>query len=65
VRWYDFPNPTQRRKKDIRQRRAGGADEQNGPAAMMVGKPSPNRRENDCMAENEAMMAPMTQPLAP
>jgi len=34
-------------EKDIRQRRAGGADEQNGPAAMMVGKPSPNRRENE------------------
>ena len=33
-------------EQDIGQRRAGGADEQNGPAAMLVGKPSPNRRED-------------------
>jgi hypothetical protein len=33
-------------EQDIRQGRAGGADEQNGTAAMPVGKPPPNRRED-------------------
>jgi len=34
-------------EQNIGQRRTGGADEQNGTAAMMVGKSSPNRRENE------------------
>ena len=34
-------------KQDIGQCRAGGADEQNGPATVPVGKPPPNRREDE------------------